>query len=256
MTHYFNLTTVIRQTEPELVTALNELRNGVVSSETDRFFRRVAAQSPLEGPVAHLFPTTAAVDTHNEEQMARLRCKPTTYKANTVQKDQESVSESALAVPEEVCLKQGATVMLTKNLGDGLVNGTLGIVLGFCLCSSWNSHATEENIENEISSTPPLLSSGGDAIILGKRRDPILPVVQWTRPASSSSMEPMLVRPYTFKTFDGEGKVILSRTQIPVVLAYAMTFHKAQGQTLTSCVVHMDHSIFHPGNFYFLKLKC
>jgi ATP-dependent DNA helicase PIF1 len=252
VTHYFNLVTVVRQTDPELIKALNDIRHGEVSSETDRFFRRVSAQPPLEGAVAHLFPTIAAVDTHNEEQMARLPSKPTTYRAKTVEKNQESVLESAFAIPEEVCLKQGATVMLTKNLGDGLVNGTLGIVLGFCLSSSWNTVGGE----NQASDTPSLLSTGGDVITLRSRRDQILPIVRWTRPGSPTSMEPMIVRPYTFNMLDAEGNIILSRTQIPIMLAYAMTFHKAQGQTLTRCVVHLEHSIFHPGKVSFLEVRC
>ena len=49
------------------------------------------------------------------------------------------------------------------------------------------------------------------------------------------------------------GRVMASRQQIPIKLAYAMTVHKSQGRTLSSVVVHCDE-MRKPGtavfNFY------
>jgi hypothetical protein len=207
ITHYFHLSTVIRQRDPMLVAALADIRQGTVSIDTDQFFRRLAEQPPLECPTAHLFSTVAAVDAHNEQEMARLPYEVTTYIAKTVQKDPTRVPNSTFAAPEELSLKRGATVMLIKNLEDGLVNGTLGVVLGFCTQATWRERQEEEVEESS------LMDCGGTQLDVKSRSIP-LPVVQWTPPGASSPLPPALVKPYTFKMADQDGTLIVSRTQV------------------------------------------
>ena len=42
----------------------------------------------------------------------------------------------------------------------------------------------------------------------------------------------VLVQPDSWKVEDSHGTVVVSRTQVPLILAWAMSIHKSQGQTL------------------------
>jgi ATP-dependent DNA helicase PIF1 len=57
-----------------------------------------------------------------------------------------------------------------------------------------------------------------------------------------------IVSQYTWSQDDREGK--MSRTQIPLILAYALTIHKIQGCTLDYAVCNLGPSVFCPGQAY------
>jgi hypothetical protein len=50
-------------------------------------------------------------------------------------------------------------------------------------------------------------------------------------------------------TVESDGKVLASRTQLPLILAWAMTVHKTQGMSLDSMVLHLDGA-FEYGQVY------
>ncbi|KAH9261226.1 hypothetical protein BASA81_000930 [Batrachochytrium salamandrivorans] len=113
-------------------------------------------------------------------------------------------------VAKVVALAVGAQVMLTKNMPAlGLVNGSRGVVVGF---------ATKEEQEEEDG-----VSSEAYARI---NPDELLPVVQFLARST-----PVLVERYEFAAFDGSEK-LSSRLAIPLRLAWAMTIHKSQSQTI------------------------
>ena len=59
----------------------------------------------------------------------------------------------------------------------------------------------------------------------------------------------LTVRPREVVLSDNKGVKLCSRTQIPLVLGYAMTVHRAQGQTLPAVIMHVGN-LFAYGQLY------
>ena len=58
-----------------------------------------------------------------------------------------------------------------------------------------------------------------------------------------------LARPESWKTELPNGEVQASRTQVPLILAWAMSIHKSQGQTLPCCKIDLNR-VFEKGQAY------
>lgn len=90
--------------------------------------------------------------------------------------------------PKNLLLKEGAPVLLIRNISHGLFNGTRGKV-----------HTLKKDC-------PPVIEVDGKLITLSH---------------------------YKFELYDREQKKVLAtRMQYPIMLSFAMTVHRAQGQTL------------------------
>lgn len=130
------LTHIFRQTDAEFVSLLQEVRSGHLSPAAVE--RLTALGRPLketEGVVAtRLFPKNAQVDVINETNLDGLRGDTRTYESVDYTKDVEHtiLLERNCIAPKQLLLKEGAQVMLLKNLGDDKhVNGSRGVVVGF-----------------------------------------------------------------------------------------------------------------------------
>jgi hypothetical protein len=83
--------------------------------------------------VTRLYPHNANVDNINTEELGRIDAQSSTYKM-TSQGNKiivDALKRGCLS-PEELSIKEGASVMFTRNnFDEGYVNGTLGTVVGF-----------------------------------------------------------------------------------------------------------------------------
>lgn len=60
----------------------------------------------------------------------------------------------------------------------------------------------------------------------------------------------VVVRPVCVEVCDGGGRVQLSRTMLPLQLAWALTVHRVQGMTLPRARVYLANNFFEPGQLY------
>mmetsp|Transcript_2828 Transcript_2828/g.3755 ORF Transcript_2828/g.3755 Transcript_2828/m.3755 type:complete len:715 (+) Transcript_2828:105-2249(+) len=221
---------VQRQENIEFISLLNKVRIGQVGEDDIRYLNSQCLISeskpiPTDGIVpTRLYVLNKDVDEENNSSLRELEgkevvCKsvdkwresmPTGAPAATKKKMKESLS---MELPDEIKLKVGAQVMLTRNkdLGSGLVNGSRGVV--------------ERFVEDD---------EGGF----------LIPIVRFDS-GTVTKIDP--VESMRFNP-DGE-KGCLVRMQIPLKLAWAITIHKSQGSTLTRALLDIS-SAFEYGQCY------
>ncbi|MDD3531547.1 MAG: AAA family ATPase [Candidatus Pacebacteria bacterium] len=130
------LTEQYRQDDSEFLGVLSAIRRGEVEElHYEHLMRRrvESSEMPGESEVPKLFSHNADVDRINASELAKLAGKAKKFTMKSKGKDMlvEGLKRGCLS-PETLELKEGATVMFTKNSPQGrFVNGTLGHVVGW-----------------------------------------------------------------------------------------------------------------------------
>ena len=158
--------------------------------------------------------------------------------------------------PSKITLKKGAQVMLIKNMDESLVNGSIGRVVNFMnprLYDYYTANEEEfgpaENIGSSESSTEQAKSKIKSFVNqeLAGSTSESWPLVRFHLPDGSS--RELLCRPESWKIELPNGEVQASRLQVPLILAWALSIHKAQGQTIERVKVDLG-KIFEKGQAY------
>ena len=179
-----------------------------------------------------LYPYKVMVNAHNGKEIRKLsensgfpiiQMRAVDEGKITVPKEADVDSTGGLST--EITLVKGAAVMLRHNIDveDGLYNGAQGTIASI----------------PEINGTAPMP-------IFVHFEDPRI----GTRAERKDVDGKIAVRinPKT-ASFDLNGKQV-KRTQLPVILSFAMTIHKAQGLTLNKVVAHCGEGVFEAGMAY------
>ena len=150
----------------EFVQLLNELRQGFITPfaiESFRALSRSIVSSDSDLPPTELFPMRHEVERANSTRLAALQSPPISYDARdsgSAAPDKRKAVLAGMMVPERLVLKNGAQVMLVKNVDDqrGLVNGAVGRVLGFFAAPRGKSEGVVRNVK---------LSEDGKSVVFG-----------------------------------------------------------------------------------------
>eukprot|EP01041_Mallomonas_annulata_P010132 gene10132-21129_t len=220
---------VFRQKDPAFLNMLHELRRGVVSQYTSQVLQNKvnscsnnnnnsnSAQSsstPTSTSKSSsirptkLFSTNRDVDAINGRELKQLSSNAVTYLSEDWSENEAMLTQlkSGTKAPETLELKIGTQVMLLKNLDTaiGLVNGARGVVTAF-------------------------QASNGTALL---RRNTMLPVVEFlVTVGSRKDIHTKVLLEETWDIRQGD-RILASRMQIPLMLAWAISVHKSQGMTI------------------------
>lgn len=223
-----SLTKIWRQKDPIYQQVLNEVRMGLVSSESEQILRSRMNTNWKDESIKPtvLFSRNNDVDKVNEVNMKALESTVHVFTAQTVI-DKSKWTDTSMAMPDKTSdlfhfaeskldndasysvlleLKIGTQVMLLVNtdIESGLVNGSRGIIVDF-----------------------------------DKLRK--FPIVKFKKG------EPRIIEPYTWYSHDLPH---IGRQQIPLRVAYAITIHKSQGASIDSALVDIGKSTFEYGQAY------
>ena len=206
------------------------------------------------------FPLRAEVDNANGSRMNMLSGEEMEFHAldsgtaDTVAREKllsQFMAQSLLK------LKKGAQVMLIKNIDSSLVNGSLGIVQAFMDENCFNVYTRDE--ETYLQAQNP--EGGSDNEENAKARKKInaamyknnatpgrrWPLVRFSLPDGTS--RDLLCQPEDWKTEAPGGEILAKRLQVPLILAWALSIHKAQGQTIERIKVDLG-KVFEKGQAY------
>lgn len=192
--------------------------------------------------------------------MQRLSGELMTFNAvdsGTIQDPQhrEKLLSNCMA-PPVIHLKKGAQVMLIKNMEETLVNGSVGRVVAFMDDSAFESYtknevdfvgddgygSDEERVNRARKKLKPMANK--DVGVTVTRKWPLVCFVQ-----PDGTERHLLCVPEAWKIELPNGEVQAQRQQVPLILAWALSIHKAQGQTLQRVKVDLGR-VFEKGQAY------
>lgn len=197
------------------------------------------------------------MDASNDRRLRALPGKSYRYEAFDSGMAEPAMREKLLQnmmAPKTLELKKGAQVMLIKNLDETLVNGSLGTVIRFMTQTLFEISGPDEGYasdgEGDAKSKKRMRalanalsmeksSSGGDRTEY--------PLVRFH--AVDGTERVLLMVPEDWKVELPNGDVQAERKQLPLILAWALSIHKAQGQTLERVKVDLG-KIFEKGQAY------
>lgn len=251
------LTTIYRQSEARMITALTKIRRGVVDDEVRSFVASCVRPLPQDEEIKPtlLYARNKDVDAENQSKLDALPSKCEVFVARDAVYPEEGapdwIREKLLRdpffkndqVPERVCLKVGAQVILTQNLDNkkGFVNGSRGVIKHFM---------TKEKTMEDLATRIALCMDVTTRADLIKQLEAVkiaqhcvsFPVVLF------HNGQQMLCSPVEFKHRvwnAGECK----RFQVPLKLAWSLTIHRCQGTSLDRVLVDLT-GCFSPGQCY------
>lgn len=207
-------TVVHRQSDRAFVQMLSAIRRGVGLDAAVEALNGACLRPHRDGvlPVI-LTPTNARAEAYNQLGLKALTGEAQAFEGKLT--GEFGLEGDRLPVPERLVLKAGARVMALRNdPARRWVNGSVGTVLSIGAHSALVRLDSGAAVEIE-SFTWERIRYGWDA--------------------ASGRIEAQVVGAYS---------------QLPLVPAWAMTMHKAQGLTLEDVRLDFDHGAFAPGQAY------
>lgn len=217
------LTEVFRQPDPTFVNLLNGVRHGQLTPLQLRQLNarhRPGFVPPSDSSYITLTTTNRRAEVINTREMARIPRIERTYVAERTGEFARASAHN-LPAPQALALKRGAQVMFVKNDPDRRwVNGTLGRV-----------RKAEKGV-----------------------------IIVETEDGETVEVEPVRWEMQRYR-FDGSAKTLTTEvvgtyTQMPLVLAWAVTIHKSQGKTFDRVVVDLTGRAFAHGQVYVALSRC
>lgn len=242
---------------------LNEMREGRLSQSSIDTFRSLSRPLNLDDDLdaTELFALRSEVERANADRLVNLQGNVEVFEARDggtiADKVQRDKLLSNCMAPETITLKKGAQVMLIKNIDESLVNGSVGRVIGFMDEGEFDKYCINEEAYSQsgdgvLSTQAPGAAMSKEELARKRLTDNLttqrkFPLVRFA--ITDGTSRDLLCQPESWKVELPNGEVQASRSQVPLILAWALSIHKAQGQTLERVKVDLG-KVFEKGQAY------
>lgn len=218
----FVLTTLHRQKDPAFCKILQQLRMGKITrSSYDVLMSRVLSETlTMEGPATQLVPTRDRADRINKAEYMKLTGEEVTYTAELDRHFEMTTAKRKI----RACIPSSYVELESENLRTKRITPMVTLKVGTHVMCTQNVDET--------------LCNGSQGVVV--RFEQGLPVVQWWNGTR-------LVRPFTIESEKVPGVAVI---HMPLMYAWAVTIHKAQGATLHSALIDVGTGIFEAGQTY------
>src|SRR4051812_777316 len=206
---------VYRQDEKAFIDILSQIRMGEGIPDAVTFLKvRCAGPHRTAAQPLLLTPTKAAAERYNQRGLDALPSDPVIFCGEIT--GCLEIDRDRLPVPERLELRVGARVMAMKNDPEGRwYNGSLGTVMG--------------------------LGEGGVSVRFDRSGDEhLVSGAEWTKVRQEWNDDSQSI----------ENRPVGAYRQIPLIPAWAITIHKAQGLTLDDVRLDLGSGAFAPGQVY------
>ncbi len=224
------LVKIFRQTDDKYISILNQVREGVVKrSSNDLLKSRVGLIPPQGTVITQLYPRRNSVETINSNKMKELNTPEHTFEIQLLNNlpilsDEDKRKRNRIGKVEiDIELQHIKTNLLCEP--------TLKLKVGaYVMC-----------IVNMEISTDIVLCNGSQGIITGFSEITRLPIVRFNNGYEAT---------INYYTWTSENIPGIGVSQIPLILAWAITIHKSQGTTLDMAQIDVGRGIFEAGQTY------
>lgn len=183
--------------------------------------------TPPRFPI-RLYTVNKYVYTYNDMMLRKQGMQ--IYKVVAMDKGETKYLEVIERPEREIRICENAQVMICRNIDihSKLVNGTVGIIKKILY-------------ENQF-------ETDGDVVVLNALENKVVVQLVVTDPETNAKEEVSIVAA-KIESSSAQGTSTATRYQLPLVLAYAISIHKAQGITLDQAAISLDRC-FSPGQAY------
>ena len=227
---HVNLSTIFRQNDPIYQRILNQIREGRIKSSSNKILQQLVGKKLGEDCLikpTKLFPTRNKVDYINTTEMNNLKVQEYEYKIKYHSDLEMNVSEKNIRIGYTKEQIQTELLYLQNNLP---CEETVKFKIGSQVMCIVNIQLDNGDI----------LCNGARGIIVDMSIQG-LPIVKY----NSGYQMTMVYHIWSSELIPGIGV-----SQIPLILAWALTIHKSQGSTLDIAEVDAGSQIFECGQTY------
>jgi len=224
--HTIHLDKVFRQTHPRFMEVLSRLRLGQADEQDNQWLREnLERKLTLPDGVEPTYTVCCKkeADRINNGFLRKRKGPSQIYNASDIvvgEIDHCDIDRECI-MKRKLRLRIGAKVMLTYNYSDNFVNGSTGTVIGF--------------------------TNGLPAVRFNSGRELTVEHVTWQMDVKSSQEQTRVSK--TGVNTETGPRLVASRRQLPLILAWAITIHKSQGQTLDWQIAIVTN-VFETGQLY------
>lgn len=232
--NHVQLVTIYRQQDPIYANILNQIREGVIKKSSCKKLEEYLDRSfPIDFKPTKLFPTRNKVDMINQQEMSTLYTGTVEYKLKYLL-DLPMTEKERLIRSQYT--KEQIEMELNYLKSNLLCEETVQIKIGAQVMCIVNIELPDGNI----------ICNGSQGIVVNITESNI-PLVKFKKSNEKDKGFEMLMNYHIWPSENIPG---IGIAQIPLILAWALTIHKAQGASMDCAEIDVGNSIFESGQTY------